>query len=205
MTETNIQELINGLNSNASKRRSSAKKLRKVSSKEAIRPLIEALEKEFKSPKAWETQYHMIMAIGNTKDKTSLDYLYSLIKPNDYPHMVNLAIGDAVTRLENHLDINFTTLQKAIDNNNIPIAEGAFRAIALLKLNIGQKLIERIIKFVSASEHEHLKFWPSAAAPAWSGGSVILFLESCVSSEHKDTSKAAKAALQKKYIKWNPL
>ena len=57
MSATDIQPLIEQLNNKASaKRRSAAKKLRNLQSKDAGPALLEALKNELKDKRTWETQ-----------------------------------------------------------------------------------------------------------------------------------------------------
>ena len=74
-----IQQLIEQLSNKASaKRRSAAKKLRKIKAKEAGPALLAALKNELKDQRTWETQYQMIMALGESSYTESLDFLLQL-------------------------------------------------------------------------------------------------------------------------------
>ncbi|WP_305815346.1 HEAT repeat domain-containing protein [Photobacterium leiognathi] len=75
MSTTDIQPLIEQLNNKASaKRRSAAKKLRKLKNKDAGPALLEALKNELKDKRTWETQYQMIMALGESGHTDGLDF-----------------------------------------------------------------------------------------------------------------------------------
>ena len=64
------------------KRRSAAKKLRKLKDFDAGPSILAALESELKDIRTWETQYQMIMAIGECGYKPALPFLSELAKQN---------------------------------------------------------------------------------------------------------------------------
>lgn len=71
-----MDELLEQLNDKKSaKRRSEAKKLRKLGNVDAGPYLLEALQEEFKDVRTWETQYQMIMAIGEWEYKKALPFI----------------------------------------------------------------------------------------------------------------------------------
>ena len=73
-----IQTLIEQLQHKSSaKRRAAAKKLRKLKAKEAGPALLAALKNELKDKRTWETQYQMIMALGESGYTESLEFLIS--------------------------------------------------------------------------------------------------------------------------------
>src|SRR5215831_11165668 len=57
----------------------------------------------------------------------------------------------------------------------------------------------------SHPRHSQVRFWVAAAAAGWDGPEVEGFLRACANDGLADTRRAAMAALQKTYIKWNPL
>lgn len=66
------------LRGNSQQRRKAAKWVRTHKAQEFGDVLLSALQKEAQSPKTWETQYHMIMALGAIRSNNALDFLWSL-------------------------------------------------------------------------------------------------------------------------------
>ncbi|ACJ29454.1 hypothetical protein swp_2724 [Shewanella piezotolerans WP3] len=200
-------ELVNMLShSTSAKRRSAAKKLRKTKDTSAGSSLLNALQKEMKSSRTWETQYHMIMALSDCSYIESLPYLYELAHDQTLVPMISVAIGDAITNLEN---IKYNHVEKIdywIAHKQNDYLEGAIRAIAMNRMIPAQEIIEILIEYVEISKNDGLVFWLAAACPGWSLDLTSEFLKSClVGSSTDDIKKAAEAALVKKYLKWRPL
>ena len=205
-TSANLVALLEQLEHKTSaKRRSAAKKLRRMQVVEAGLALIMAVEKEMQNPRTWETQYHMIMALGESGVTDSLPLLRRIATMDLEHTMVLLATGDATTRLEHRKGIPYRSLLQWLANDEKPLVEGSFRAIALLHLSPGQELIDKIISYASAPDNEQLRFWVAAACPGWDADNVSNFLKLCLDNSLEDTRRAAKAALEKKYLKWRPL
>jgi HEAT repeat protein len=59
----------------SAKRRSAAKKLRKLKAAEAGPALLAALERELQDARTWETQYQMVMALGECGHRAALPFL----------------------------------------------------------------------------------------------------------------------------------
>jgi hypothetical protein len=81
------------------KRRAGAKRLRKIRKASAGPTLLKALQKELRDPRTWETQYQMIMALGESNYRRALPYLRSLIHQPFTATMLYTALGDAIVRL----------------------------------------------------------------------------------------------------------
>jgi hypothetical protein len=210
MTNSEITQLIDQLNSAASaKRRSAAKKLRKLKSFKAGSNLLEALQKELKDKRTWETQYQMIMALGESEYIKSLDFLIEIAEQEFEATMIYVAIGDAITRLE----IASTSIQFPASlatwikkDKKIELINGGLRALAMLHLVPSTAFIQNVIQYVSLPSNQDLEFWTTAATPGWPANLTKTFLENIIISTHlEDTKKAAKAALKGKYSNWNPL
>jgi hypothetical protein len=207
MISSEIVSLIEQLsNKSSSKRRSAAKKLRKLNAIEAGFVLLEALKNELKDKRTWETQYQMIMALGESGYIQCLDFLTDLTKQPFEATMVHTAIGDAITTLEHRRDRQLKSLPDWIEDNKKPLVEGGIRSLAMNKIIPSDTLINKIIKYVQKPENSHIDFWTAAASPGWPPNATNKFLEDCLlHSKSEETKKAAKAALNGKYMKWNPL
>jgi HEAT repeat protein len=202
-----IQELTSLLESPSSpKRRSAARKLRKLGDPLAGPALLHALKRELLDKRTWETQYQMVMALGHCGYKEAIPLLHILAYEQIEHAMVLVAVGDAYIRLVRASEDDSKPLFDifAIRNDNA-LLDGALRAVAMLRMKFGDDCAARIIDTVVARKQESLWFWAAAACPGWSGAAVEAFLDQCLQSGREDIKTAAGAAKQKKYLKWNPL
>jgi hypothetical protein len=188
------------------KRRSGAKKLRELGDTSAGAALFAALRAELRDPRTWETQYQMIMALGACRYRRALPVLRKLARTRFEATMVYVAIGDAIVRLaRKHENDAFPVIDCANSGNDM-LANGAFQAMAMLRMMPNEAAIARVIGLVSArSAEDPLRFCVVAAAAGWKGAKVEAFLLECGSSLRKDIRDAATEALQGKYGKWRPV
>ena len=202
-----LDELISQLKDKKSpKRRSAAKKLRKLKNIDAGPFLLTALKEELKDLRTWETQYQMIMAIGECGYKPALDFLQSLANQAFEATMVYVAIGDAIQRLSMQNEQDVISVFKAIDSGNDMLIDGAIRAMAMLKMVPVESHIEKIINYVtSKNKSDGMHFWVLAAAPGWSGQKVEDYLAFCSTSKRDAITNAVELARKQKYKKWSPL
>lgn len=188
------------------KRRSAAKKLRKLKNVDAGPSILAALETELKDARTWETQYQMIMAIGECVYKPALPFINALAKQNFEATMIYVAIGDAIVRLSIERENDVSSIFKIIDTGNGMLIDGALRAMAMIKMVPSDSDIERIIDYVSDSEaNQGIHFWVVAAAPGWSGAKVEEYLDYCSTSSRTEITNAVDLARKNKYKKWSPL
>ena len=202
-----ILELIKLLDSSSSpKRRSAAKKLRKIGNPLAGAALLDALKRELPDRRTWETQYQMVMALGHCGHKESIPLL-QLLAHEQFEHtMVLVAVGDAYVRLCRSSNEDSTPLFDIFGiRNDDGLLDGALRAVAMLQMKFPPETVARIIEHVTARNQESLWFWVAAASPGWSGPIVDAFLDKCLAGTREDVKTAARAAKVKKYLKWNPL
>ncbi len=203
-----LARLIEQLRSKHSpQRRSAALKLRKLGSREAGPALLEALTKELNDPRTWETQYQMIMALGQSGATEAIPLL-EILAHEAFPGrtMVLVAIGDAIVRLSRSSDTDAGSVLKvlSIPNDGL-LHDGALRAVAMLRMRFSTAETQDIIRIVEATGVESRKFWLIAACPGWSGPEVDRFVEECLSSTREDVRVAASDAKLKKYRNWRPL
>ena len=188
------------------KRRSAAKKLRKLKNVDAGLSLLAALETELKDVRTWETQYQMIMAIGECGYKPALPFLNELAKQDFEATMVYVAIGDAIVRLSIENDRDTNPIFELLETGNEMLVDGALRAMAMLKMVPSDSHIEKIISYVAARELNHgIHFWVVAAAPGWSGTKVEEYLDYCAKSPREEITSAVALARKNKYKKWSSL
>jgi len=210
MIEQDLLNLIEQLQHKSSpKRRAAAKKLRKLKANEAGPALLTALKKEVQDKRTWETQYQMIMALGESGYIDSLDFLIQLSKQEFDAPMVYLATGDAITRLVYFEKKSIHTMIEIIEDekNNPLFVDGILRAIAMLKLIPDDNDIDSLILYGNSLKiNDNNRTWIASAAAGWlNSKNADDFLQTCIKSNNQQTKKAAEAALNKKYIKWSVL
>jgi HEAT repeat protein len=186
----------------SSERRAAARRLRAAGDPHAGPALLEALEKEVGDRRTWETQYQMIMALaasGPSVDAIAiLEHLLTLhLEP-----MVHLAASDAIVRSSQERD---TAVVIALRSGSLPRAEGAIRALAMTHAIPAERTILAVIGYANEAAHKQVRFWVAAAAPGWQHPSVRPFLEECLNGQDAETRRAAQAAIEGHYLKWNPL
>src|SRR5689334_9509712 len=81
------------------KRRAGAKMLRKLRDVGAGPALLHALQIELEDPRAWETHYQMVMALGECGYREALPFLRELASQQLWATMVYVGVGDAIVRL----------------------------------------------------------------------------------------------------------
>lgn len=213
-TQTLIEQLSNP---KSDKRRSAAKKLRKLGASEAGSALLTALKAEVRDTRSWETQYQMIMAIGECGYKEALPFLHELLSNHNFgdPTMQYCALGDVIVRLEQSTNDDATPVMQFLDAfANAPsdarkkmALEGALRTLAMKKMKPDPQTISEILSRVSqlTTNGSSLPFWVLAAAAGWDGPDVQQFVQQHSNSTRADVREAALCAQSKKYGKWNPL
>lgn len=198
--------------SSSSKRRSAAKQLRKMGAADAGPALLVALQAEVLDVRTWETQYQLIMALAECRHVPATASLKDLASRRLEATMLYVALGDALVKLaETPEDMGQVALDLAASGNH-ELADGACRALAMLRVTPTREVIEALLVHAERGElHEtqaiNLRFWVAAACPGWldKTPSVRAFLQRCVDSRNQQVQRAAELALQGKYSRWSPL
>ena len=212
MTGDPLQQGIELLtHSRSPKRRSGARRLRKLGDPAAGPALLAALEAEVRDVRTWETQYQLIMAVGECRTTAAAPLLRQLVDAGFGEPMVHIALGDALLRLghaEGRTDEVFDELLGEAWSFHL---DGATRALAMLRLPLRRDLLDHLLDRVQATSHGELQgvnpwFWAAAACPGWLDLSprVRPFLEEAGRSALGQVRSAAEAALLGKYKKWSP-
>lgn len=190
----------------STKRRSAAKRLRKLGDPAAGPDLLEALRKEVEDPRTWETQYQLVMALGECRHIDALEFLNEFAaRPLDAT-MIYVGIGDAIVRLKSESPNDGAPIIDIMKSGNEMLIRGAFRGMAMLKMVPSDGDIDQILNFVCRrAQDDPIRFWPLAAAPGWTGDNVSKFVEECIHSSDPQIARAAKLAAAKKYSNWRPL
>jgi HEAT repeat protein len=187
-------------------RRSAAKRLRRLKDPSAGPALLEALLQEVQDPRTWETQYQMAMALGESGYKPALPDLRELARRDFEGTSLHMALGDAIVRLGRQAEQDPTPVLDLMATSNTSLIDGAFRAVAMLRLVLDPPSVEAIIGHVASLDlSDPLRFWVAAAAAGWSGPAVERFLAACTTSPREDVRTAAISSQQGKYRRWRPL
>ncbi|GII90469.1 hypothetical protein [Sinosporangium siamense] len=193
-----VGDLISQLDDRSARsRRSAAEKLRRLKDPIAGPALLDALGREIENPRTWETQYQLTMALGSCMYDQALDFLRGAVQRRaPVAAFVQTAIGDAVVRLGEHRGDASTQVQWCLATEIDAVMDGAFRAVAILKINLNDDMVRSVIAAVSGRElYDGLRFWPIVASTGWEGGLVREFLVQSASSPRSDISDAAKNSL----------
>ncbi|MCU7820099.1 HEAT repeat domain-containing protein [Kitasatospora sp. DSM 101779] len=187
------------------KRRSAATRLRRLADPVAGPALTEALEREVRDSRAWETQYQMVMALGMCGHRPVLGLLRNLAQRPFEATMVYTALGDAIVRLSAP-EGTPESLRWCLDSGTQMLADGALRAVAMQRLCLDTATIDHVLDFLEPLDpHDGLRFWAAAAAAGRPGSQVTRFLHECAAGPRSDVATAAASSLQGKYRTYTPL
>ncbi|MEU7390038.1 HEAT repeat domain-containing protein [Streptomyces tanashiensis] len=190
----------------SAKRRSAAKRLRKLGDSSAGPALLEALKNEVRDSRTWETQYQMTMALGTCGSPSDLPYLRDLVLRRETLHAVHTAGGDAIVRLSSMEHSHTEAIRWCLSTGDEILVGGALQAVAMLRLALDQEIVSDILDFIEArSPQEGIYFWPAVAAAGWTGQRVRQFLTECLSSPRSDVAEAATNSLAGNYGTYRPL
>jgi HEAT repeat protein len=187
-------------------RRRAAKGLRRLRDPTAGPALLAALQKEIQDPRAWETQYQLIMAVGESGYRPAVPNLWALAGETFEATMVYVAIGDAIVRLGRETADDAAPVLAVMKTGNPMLIDGAFRAVAMMRLRLNPPALGGIIDYAASLAPDHYnRFWVAAAAPGWEHPKLAAFLAACAVGPREDVRKAARAAQEKRYLTWRPL
>ena len=103
--------------SKSARRRSAAKKLRKSGDPDSGPALLVALKNELRDQRTWETQYQMIMALGQCQHTEATEFLEALSREGRI-ESVQTAIGDALFRLSGGAEGDLTRVLEFIERGD---------------------------------------------------------------------------------------
>ncbi|MET9401759.1 HEAT repeat domain-containing protein [Kitasatospora sp. NPDC002965] len=181
------------------KRRSAATRLRRLADPTAGPSLLEALQREVRDVRTWETQYQIVMALGMCGHRPALGLLRELAQRPFKATAVYVALGDAIVRLSSSEDTS-DSLRWCLDSGTPLLADGALRAVAMQRLSPDAATIDYVLDFLGPMDpYDGLRFWAAAAAAGWTGPRVGDFLQECAAGPRADVAGAAASSLQRKY------
>lgn len=91
----------------ADKRSSAAKRLRKQGNVEAGSAIFVALKKELKDRRTWNSQWEMLLALGELRYYEALPYLWELTALETPNTILYSGLGDAIVRLSSRTVIDY--------------------------------------------------------------------------------------------------
>jgi hypothetical protein len=143
------------------------------------------------------------MALGESGYSEALPHLRELADRDFEATAVYGALGDAIVRLGRRSRDDPTPVHDILHAGNCMLIDGAFRAVAMLRLTLDQPTIDAIVAHVADLDlGDGHRFWVAAAAAGWSGPAVERFLDDCICSPREDVRTAAEASRQGKYRRW---
>jgi hypothetical protein len=146
------------------------------------------------------------MALGEAEYSPALPYLRDLARRQFTATMLYVALGDAIVRLGRASENDPTPVLDIMATGNKMLADGAFRAVAMLRLTLDQPAVDAIAAHVSDLDlSDFLRFWVAAAAAGWRGPAVDHFLDESSRSPREDIRSAATASRRGRYLRWRPL
>ncbi|MFE1519474.1 HEAT repeat domain-containing protein [[Kitasatospora] papulosa] len=190
----------------SAKRRAGAKRLRKLAVTAAGPALLLALQREVLDLRTWETQYQMAMALGACDHRPAIPFLSDLAQRPLETTMVYVALGDSIVRLRSAEEGVSAPVRWCLDSGTPMLADGALRAVAMLRAVPESKTVDYILDFLAPlNSHDGLRFWAAGAAAGWPGERVRAFLERCAAGPRTDVADAAATSLEGKYQTYRPL
>lgn len=201
--------------STAKKRESGAKRLGKIADPEAGAFLLDALEKEIEDSKTWSCQYQLILALGFCRYEPALPFLLKLKERSFDSAILYIGLGDAILRLSILNNTIKDSLSVIFESKDYLIMQGAFTAMALLKLLPEDDDIKKIIEIAldpkiteivkgHPKDSTGVRKWVATAAAGWKDELRIDFLYDCLKIDDAHVKMAVEDALKNKYVNWKP-
>ncbi|MFC8716166.1 HEAT repeat domain-containing protein [Kitasatospora sp. NPDC057198] len=187
------------------KRRSAALRLRRLADPAAGPPLLEALQREVRDVRTWETQYQLVMALGECGHRPALGLIKELARRPIEATMVYVALGDAVIRLSPPEE-TARSLRRCLESGTPMLADGALRAVAMRRLPLDAAAIDHLLDFLAPlAPYDGRRFWAAAAAAGWTGPRVTEFLRACAAGPQAVVADAATSSLRGEYRTYSVL
>jgi len=168
--------------------------------------LIEALTSEIEKKKAWQTQSHLIKAIGITYCTDALPLLNELIERTYEDTVLYRDLAFSILILDNTTELCLDFIFRSINKGNELQIAGACAAILYLRLIPSKEQITTIINGISSyTENEGRVITPrcyiAAVAHLWPITETEQFLKTCTNSSWPGLVEIAQYALQGKESK----
>ncbi|MFE6905861.1 HEAT repeat domain-containing protein [Streptomyces erythrochromogenes] len=149
--------------------------------------------------RTWETQYQMVMALGACDHRPAVPLLSELAQRPLDATTVYFA-GDSLVRLRGADEDIAAPLRWCLDRGTPMLADGALRALAVMRSVPERETIDFVLDFLAPLEpRDGVRFWAAAAAAGWPGDRVRAFLETCARGPRLDVAHAAASSLEGRY------
>jgi hypothetical protein len=150
------------------------------------------------------------MALGECGYDEALPLLRLLSTGSHKSTMIYTALGDSIIRLARRYDNDADPVLELLESRNLHLIEGAFRAMAMLRMVIQDCAVRQIVTFAEhvprrEAINHGLWFWLVVAAAGWKVPESEQFLRNCTKVNRQDISKAAACALNGEYMACTPL
>ncbi|MFC4455280.1 HEAT repeat domain-containing protein [Deinococcus sonorensis] len=194
------------MDSKSATRRSAARSLRKRRDPSAGPALLAALEQEIQDPRTWETQYQMIMALGESDVISAIPLLQTIAHTPREATMVFVATGDALIRLAACQKQTDAVWHSLVHQRHEDVISGALRGTHMAHLPVREETVMAIMTTLQDYPSDHpIMFWAATAAWRWTVPAAHHLLTTLASSPRADIQKAARQALQGKAVKHHVL
>jgi hypothetical protein len=168
--------------------------------------LMTALESEVRDPRTWETQYQMVMALGESGCAPALDWLVDVASSLDDPLMLAVGVGDAVVRLSILVGTTEDALRWALGLGKWSVLDGALRALAMTRTVPAAETIDQILAHLATlNDQDGLRFWAAVGAVDWPGDAARHALAAWAKLPRQDVAEAAQLSLAGGYRQHKPL
>jgi len=168
--------------------------------------------RELEDVRTWETQYHLIMAIGSCGCREALPFLEDLATRRFESSMIYAAIGSAIVRLVRVDCEDAVPVLRLLHSGNAGLSYGALAAVASLRLRLNEGAVREIVAFARAPKTDASPYFcdfplavrqvVTVAAAGWTGAEVDTFLRESLRSPQTFISNAAEASLAHRYYRY---
>lgn len=200
-------------NAKSAKRLAGAKRVRKLGLAAGGEALVQALEKELKDKRTWEVQLELIVALGVTKVYTALPFLWRLVHQPFEATILYHGLGNAILRLSYEEHGVEQALERIIATQDQRVYNGAFRAVAMLRLVPSDATIQTIIRLARdptavdlvrgyPADKTGLRYWVAVASAGWQPALVADFLAECDQLGDAALKWAVANSKKGKYLKY---
>ena len=190
-------------------RRRAAKRLRELRCVDAGPALLTALLKEWRDPRSWETQYQMIMAIGESGYSLAGPFLREIASREIENSILFMALGDSLVRLSDSVSSQVELVREFLERQNLLLIGGGLRAIAMTGVQVSETACIELMKAVESLPRCEMglecRVWMAVVATGKSSPEIASVIQKWSSSDHQQLRRAASAALVGKRLKWRPL
>jgi hypothetical protein len=191
------------------KRKSGARRLRKLQDSRAGPALLLALKAELRDRRTWEPQYEMISALGECGHTPARELIEALMHQEFEATRVFTGIGDALVRLAPSPRRRIETALNLIGLTNPSLANGALKGLAGVRAIPERVEIDAIIDYAMGFPVDEARVatphrWVAQAAAGWLqvNPRVAEYLTTCVASDCAGVSWTAEKSLKGEYRKW---